>query len=979
MSRRPSIFEDHLGFEPSAMLQEKIQLIPLPNVPPIHRKSFLKISPIKVSLLKNPSPLLEFSHKGENFQVFPLKSFQYNLKMPLKFINGLYKGQILAQGMIKIDKNFFLMSIYFGIKGESFEDSRIIHLSNPIEAEEITKKKIKQWEILIKIDKLKESLDYREEIHISFEQFLHTFMPNNAFSYEKILKFLFNRKFSSFDEKILLKTSLKLFTIEKCRIVLKETKEVCKIKENSLSHVNAKPYLPYSLKYLTHEEFLLASKPNKIDHSYIVTFGDSIKTLNHYNTIRFLSKMTYYMRIKVRHTMKFIRVNFINPENSSTYIKISYYEPMKAIREYCFVHHEQDLEKIINVLQLMCEKQKTKIFNMYLNIVNDLVGRKLYFFKDWPQRKNYSSANNQSRITKLNNQALKMIIISKNDDPFIKTYYDLKTYFEMFKLDILGKCYVKISYYKPNEKLMLNQAMDNKIFFKFEFFPYTSKTKVYKFMISLYDIKEFLQINLKFDNERIMMNSLNRCILKKLKLCKSNLYHNLMIPDQEISHSQMSSKRFLNYKMKFRKLVYEHKEIITFLNKEYSSYYPIFHMVKRIQNEFCIITIQKHNFLQHWVLKIYVVKSNRELLCYICNEDIIRMNLNFLEDLYPFEMSCINKIFKRASNNLKYDKFSDDYQKLRTEHADNLINHNHPQEYSNKKCHPFIEMKFWEDLLNNMILSLNMNGKMTLTINNFKGIIREYLFHDIIERNNNQDYLIFLEVFFENKKFKSPNDIFNKLPNISYHNANHYNIYIRLTNLQYFGVSNEKFTLRDLIYSYSLEAINHLDSEKLNKMVFFQAELKNLCNFLKFKLQNRDLQRNVLEFNDKRVKFNKEIVIKNDATGKAFKRLNCNINLQNILFNKEKKFVLIYKSVFTIKPLKIVSVSFTPHKLLFYIDIYNLRNCQNFSKKISLFYVKNYLPFIKEMLSWNLFYLIGERLIKILKNTLIVESFIKTK
>ena len=436
MSRKQSIFEEHVGCEPSPMFQEKIKLIPFPSIFPMisrePRKSFLKISPVKVSQRKNPSPFLEFSHKGENFEVFPMKSFRYNLEMPLKYINGLYKGQILAQGMIKIDRNFFLMSIYFGIKGELFDDSRVIHLSNSIEAEEIIKKKVKQWEILIKIDKMKESLDYRDEIRISFKKFVQTFMPNYTFSYEKILKFLYNRKFSSFDKKTLLQTSLNLFTIENCRIVLTETKDPCKIQESNLSPISSKPHILYSLNYPTHEELLLSAEPTNKQNSYIVTFGDSIKTLNHYSTIRFLNKMTYYMKIKVRHKMKFIRVNFINPENSSTYIKISYYEPMNAIKEYCFVHHEQDLEKIINVLQIMCEKQKLKIFNMYLNIVNDLVGRKLYFFKDWPQRKNFSSANNQSPITKLNNQALKLIIISKNNDPFLKNYYDLKIYFDMF-------------------------------------------------------------------------------------------------------------------------------------------------------------------------------------------------------------------------------------------------------------------------------------------------------------------------------------------------------------------------------------------------------------------------------------------------------------------------------------------------------------------------------------------------------------------
>ena len=602
----------------------------------------------------------------------------------------------------------------------------------------------------------------------------------------------------------------------------------------------------------------------------------------------------------------------------------------------------------------------------------------MYFFKEIPPRKSNSS-DNSSPLTKVNIQALKLIIISNVVDPYINTYYHSKTYFELFKLDKLGNCYVKIIYYKPNEKFSSNQLLTNKIFFKFEFFPFSSKTKIYKFLISLYDIREFLHINLKFENERLMMISLNRYILKKLRLSLGNLYHSLIIPYQEISHSVSTQKKFLNYKMKFHKLAYESKETITFLQKEYCSYRTIFHITKIIQQQFCIITVQKHNFLSHWVLKIYVIKSNRQFVCYITNEDIIRMNSDFLEDLYPFEMSCINKIFQNTTNKIKYEKFSLEYTKLRVEHSHLLEHGVHGTEYSNKKCHPFIEMKFWEDLLNNMVFSLNFNKKLILSINNFKGIIREFLFHDIIERNNNNDSLIFFEVFFENKKSKSPFNIFDKLPNISYDVANHYNIYVRLTNLQYLGISNEKFTLRDLIYSYSLESLNLINIEKLNKMIFLQSELKNLCNFLKFKLRNHDYNKNIIEFVDSVAKFNKKMVIKNDNSGKVSKKLNCNINLQSIHFNKEKKFILMYKAVFTLKPLKMVTVTFAPHKMMFYIDIYNLQNCQIFLKKIPLFMVKYYLPFIKEMMSWSLFYLTGERLIKILKNSLIVESFIKTK
>ena len=991
--------EEHNSFERSAcFVQEKLFSGNIPNpksnrrnsvyVQTKPRHSFLRISPMKVPLQgKETSDFLDFSHKPINIDIFPIKSFRRNIEIPMKFLNPFYKDHLILQNIVKIEKSFFQLGIYFEIKAESPENFKILHLSNAEQAEETLNRRMEEWQILIKLSQFRETPKFTEEIHLTFKRFLEIFLSNQLFSWEKTLKFLYNRGFSLQDQKIILQKSLNLFKLEKCRIILKDSSE--KTLENQAESFDSISPLRYSLtgdgfssendkipenclKNQLKSQETIFKRPNH----YIVTFEDSIKTLTHYNTIKFLNRMTYYLRIALLNQNKFIRVNFINPDNGNSHIKVSYYEPMNAIREYCIVINERDIEKIINVLQISGEKVKRKILNMYLNIRNDLVGRKPYFFKEWPIRKSSTSPNNQSLITKQNWQALKLITISQHNDPFIKTFYESKTFFEPFKLDILGKCYVKITYYKPNEKFMSNLDLKQKVFFKFEFFPYSSKTKVYKFLISLFDINDLLQIKLRFENERVLILSLNRLILKRLRLIKCDLYHTLMLPSHEFS---FHNKKFLNYRMKFRKMAYEDKEIVTFLQKEYASYRTIFHIIKKIQREFCMISVQKHNFLQHWVLKIYVIKSNRRFICYIANEDIIKMNSDFLEMLFPFEMESLNQILTKSTDNIKYDRFSENYKTMRSGIFHSFhSNDNIKYDESLKKRHPFIEMRFWEDLLDNMQLSLNANGKLRLKINTFKGILREFLFHDILQKLNPES-LIFLEVFFESRKSKTPINIFNKLPNITYNSANHYNIYIRLTNLQHLGISNEKFTLRDLIYSYSLDLLNQIDTNKLAKTVFLQSELKNLGNFLKFKLQSSDFNRNLLEIVESLNNSKKEIVIKKDLTGKALKRLNCSISLQNINFNKEKKYVLIYKAVFTLRPLKMVTVSFSVHKLIFYVEIYDLKNCHTFSKKFPMFVVKNYMPFIKEMLSWSLFYLIGERMIQNFKNSLIVESFIKFK
>ena len=960
------------------------------------RHSFLKISPMKVPLIKGNSDFLSYNHKPVNSDIFPLKGFKRLIEAPVKYINPFYQGELLLQCIVKIEKSFFTMGVYFEPKLDVPDNFRIFHLSDSNQASEFLLKRIQDWEVLIKLSQIREKQKFIEEIRLGFNQFLMIFLEKKEDYWRKILKFLYNRGFSPEDQKVILHKSLSIFKLDKCRILLRDSNE----KRSTINALNSfrfgsLPSVQYSISLrdfpsetfnsLTHviptEEhsspcLKLQDSSYKKPNNYIVTFGDSIKILNHYNTIKFLNRVNYYIRINLPNKTKFIRLSFINPENGKNHIKISYYEPMNAIREYCYVTNEKDIEKVINVLQISGEKVKRNILNMYLNIRNDLVGRKLFFFKEWPVRKSSSSPNNQSPIIKTNFQPLKLIAVSLNNDPFLKTFYETKTFFEPFRLDVLGKCYVKIMYYKPNEKFMSNQDVLNKVFFKFEFFPYSSKTKRFKFLLSYFDIRELLQISLRFENERVLMISLNRLILKRIRVIKCELYHSLTIPAQEFA---FNNKKFLHYRMKFRKLAYEDKETVSFLIREFVSYRTIFHIVKKIQGEFCIISVQRHNFLQHWVLNIYVMKSNRRFVCYITNDDIIRMNSDFLENLYPFEMESLNKIFAHSSNSIHYNEFSEKYRSSRTGLANlNSNEANSKSEPSLKKKHPFIEMKFWEDLLSNMQLSLNNNGKLRLKINTFKGIIREYLFHDILQKGN-PDSLIFLEVFFENRKSKTPINIFNKLPNLTYHSANHYNIYIRLTNLHHLNITNEKFTLRDMIYSYSLDPVNLLDTSKLAKTIYSQAELKNFCNFLKFKLQSRDFNMNLLEIVEYPNKSKNNNVIKKDLTGKALKRLNCSIGLQNIHFNKEKKYVLIYKAVFTLRPLKMVTVSFCIHKLIFYVEVYNIKSCQTYSKKIPMFVVKNYIPFIKEMLLWSLFHLIGVRIVQIFKNSLIVESYIKSK
>lgn len=994
ISARPSFCDN---FEKSAhFVQEK--LFPLRPPQLSMRKKSVSIqrsvlNPILVPILqkvRRVSSVLSYEHKENQFstEIFPRKSYGYSIEVPKKLIVGFLPGEVLGQSLVKIENIFFLMVISFNLKEEALMKPYIIHITNDVNYEEILKEKmVKEWEIKINFHKMKKNLNFNEEIKLSFKKFLDVFFKNFPFPNEKILQFFYLRSFKSCDLKIILKNALAAFKLENSQIFLADDSKKTKLKlgrTQTLTSLNISLSSRAGENNLDDNNLFFPSRAENKPHSYIVTFGESIKTMKYYNTIHFLNKTCYYIRIPSKNKLQYIRINFINHEQEDTYMKISYYEPMNTIKEYCYVTHEQDIEKLINVLQIMNKKQKLQIFPMYLTIRNELVGRRLYFFNEFPPRKSINNGKNQSPLTKMNLQALKIRVVSDyNTDSFINTFFNSKNFFEVFKLDWLGKCYAKITFYKPNEKFMSsNIDLEDKIFYKFHFFPSNSKTKRYKFLISLNDIQEFLQININFDNERTMMIYLNSYVISKLRLIKGNLYHFLGINFEKIFHYHSQNKRFITYKMKFHRVVYEDKEKISFLKKEYMSYRTILHVVKKIKKEFCILTIQKHNYLKHWVINIYVKSSNRRFLCYITNEDIIKMSPSFLEDLYPIEMGTINQFFlSNNQSNTCYKSFISYYENMRTQPKN--VNGTPKNLIENKKitkqCHLFIEMKFWEDLLKKMHFSANFNGKLKINIDNFKGIIREFLFQEIFEKKRDNENLYFLEVFCENRRSKSPIDIFNCLPQFTYQIANNYNVYIRLTNLQNLAVSNEKFTLRDLIYSYSLEEINGRNIEKLNKMCFLQSELIDLCNFLKFKIRNMDLQKNILDLQETPMNLIQECSIKKDITGKTIRKINSNILFQNIHFNKERKFILIYRSVFTLRPLKIATVSFAIYKMAFYIDIYDLKNSQIFSKKIKLLLVKKYLPFIKEMISWNLFYVVGERLIKIFKNNLIVESFLKSK
>lgn len=296
-------------------------------------------------------------------------------------------------------------------------------------------------------------------------------------------------------------------------------------------------------------------------------------------------------------------------------------------------------------------------------------------------------------------------------------------------------------------------------------------------------------------------------------------------------------------------------------------------------------------------------------------------------------------------------------------------------------------MKFWEGIINQMRFSKNLKGKIIISIDNFVALTTEHLFDELVVLKNKN--LIIFQVTNEHlyRKFK----LENSLQPFKYRESENFILKLKIHELNSTKISNDTFCLQDLLHLYISEPYkkrrNHYDIslENLKQFNINHAFLRFLCTFLYLKIRNiekvitigcfDELSNQLKSFQEDNEGKKNDIIKKSFTIYKQKVKLNCKLQVQSLYFNNHKKWLLIYKRVLTVQPRQMIAILYSQYYEKICVYLYNNKNCKWFKKFFAVEKMKVHIPYLKEMLVLQEFNIIGERILKSLKNTLLVSSF----
>ena len=263
-------------------------------------------------------------------------------------------------------------------------------------------------------------------------------------------------------------------------------------------------------------------------------------------------------------------------------------------------------------------------------------------------------------------------IFSKRDHPIMTHYFTVKTFFENFKIENMGRAYVKISMFKLKPRKQSQFLHNFTCFFLLEVFPNaTTRFKLQKYVLTANDICTYINFQFSEKNEINLLNELNKNVLSNFIYCKDKLYKSLQLPFTRFSQS--NSKKFSLLKMDLNKFGIVKSGIRKFLKPELNEYRIIYQGVRKVFGIFSIVTVKKHHILKFWSIGFYFPKTNRDFSISLYNSDIFRMTTGFFEELFPISMKEIQEIFSNCSTKrITYHLFSHEYQKLMRKNKANI-------------------------------------------------------------------------------------------------------------------------------------------------------------------------------------------------------------------------------------------------------------------------------------------------------------------
>ena len=159
-----------------------------------------------------------------------------------------------------------------------------------------------------------------------------------------------------------------------------------------------------------------------------------------------------------------------------------------------------------------------------------------------------------------------------------------------------------------------------------------------------------------------------------------------------------------------------------------------------------------------------------------------------------------------------------------------FIRHNLQPKVQNLLC--FIELYFWEKLISTLDLK-SKDQAYFLVLNRFRIELKQILFSNYVRIDKNND--AFVEIFFVSGKEHS--SFLTSFEPITYAATSNQNILIRYISLNKLSIQLERINLREIINLFIADGFSKFQTNYMNSK-FYLSDLKNLCNFIIFKIRS---------------------------------------------------------------------------------------------------------------------------------------------
>ena len=597
------------------------------------------------------------------------------------------------------------------------------------------------------------------------------------------------------------------------------------------------------------------------------------------------------------------------------------------------------------------EHIKHKLLGKYIYEKIVWIGKKLIF----AEKRKETLKIKQRGITASNYQELKFSILFKTIDIYIKTYFNKRTLYEATYIVGIGKCYIKVKYFCANHAVKTQHI--NK-FLKFEIIPQTKRNKLFKFIISDCDFEIYFNLKMDFLNAREFLIFINKNIFNRLTLFKTTLYSKLKIP------YLLNFDHTTNFYLEnvFRPIECEQKKLPYFLEKKCNLYRIILQVTCKIDKHFIIVTVKKNRILNNYHLCLYFQVPCRNFSCNFSMEEIQNLDCNFLARTFPYEFDFVKN--NKFNNYMDFrDQLIKTKQKLKEIELREEIELNLGfllgvlQEKGAIK-YPFVEKFVWERLVKSSQMVFTAKNKTIFTINDYRGVLREELSQSNLLFNETN---ILLEMTYYAKKVLIP---FRCYPKIPFETAKNYKVFMKIFNLHTGTTHCQAFTARELIF-----AKMKLENNKTINLQYQQNHMKTLAFFWS------TIFHKIIVFpneKNKMTEYNQNFFGGDYDLEKKKIDLNSKMKLNEI--NEQNKNFLIFKTILTIKPRQSFCLNYNPKENNFICFLFIHSGCLKIRKLLEFPDLENIVPNLKYLLGLREYQLIGQYLVRKMKNSLIINA-----